>query len=330
MSRFVLHIRIWNVRALVTALILALPLLIAACSGGATPTNTASATNTPAGQSTSPTPTPTGTTASNASSVDIRVTDKPNPDVSAIVITASNFRVSQSSSASGPDDQSQWITVLPGQQTFDLLKVVGQEQSLGVGDLAPGTYNQIRMDVDQAVVTIGGQDVQATVPSSVLKIVRPFQVTEGQATILTFDFDASKSIVQTGAGVILKPTVKLLVRPGGEPFVPQPTDTPEPTVASTPAPTATPTPAPDQFVLDIVNPADTETITTSPTITIQGRTRVDAVVTVNDQFVTPDVNGNFSADVPLQEGPNDIEVVASIASGDELSKVLTVIYTPGG
>ena len=107
---------------------------------------------------------------------------------------------------------------------------------------------------------------------------------------------------------------------------PTATPTPVPTATPTPAPTATP--APEEFVLHIVEPVEAETLTTNPTLLVSGRTRVDAVVTVNDTFVDPDIDGRFSAEIPLDEGPNIIEVVASIATGEELSTVLVVIYEP--
>ena len=112
--------------------------------------------------------------------------------------------------------------------------------------------------------------------------------------------------------------------------VPTATPTPEPTATptATPVPTPTPTPAPDEFVLHIVEPVEAETLTTNPTLLVSGRTRVDAVVTVNDTFVDPDIDGLFSTEIPLDEGPNIIEVVASIATGEELSTVLVVIYEP--
>ncbi len=104
--------------------------------------------------------------------------------------------------------------------------------------------------------------------------------------------------------------------------------TPSPAPSLTASPTPTQTPAPDAFVLNIDSPQSSEVVTSSPQITVSGQTRADAVLTVNDQFVSPDANGRFSTVVSLQEGPNNIEVVASIASGDQLSKVLTVIYSP--
>ena len=131
------------------------------------------------------------------------------------------------------------------------------------------------------------------------------------------------------------PTATAAPAPTAEPTataVPTATPTPVPTATPmpTPAPTATPTPtpAPDEFVLHIVEPVEAETLTTNPTLLVSGRTRVDAVVTVNDTFVDPDIDGRFSAEIPLDEGPNIIEVVASIATGEELSTVLVVIYEP--
>ena len=267
--------------------------------------------------------------------VDFRVTDQANGEITAIVITATDIQVHAADAA---DDA--WRTVLEGEHQFDLLKVVSQEQSLGVGELAPGRYTQVRLTIQDVTITRGGEQVTAEVPSSVLRFVRPFDVVVGETTILTFDFDADRSVVTAGRRLILRPTVKLLVRKGNEAFVaeptatptPEPTATPTPTATPSPTPTATPTPTPtplpEEFVLHIVEPVEAETLTTNPTLFVSGRTRVDAVVTVNDTFVDPDIDGVFSAEIPLDEGPNIIEVVASIATGEELSTVLVVIYEP--
>jgi hypothetical protein len=61
---------------------------------------------------------------------------------------------------------------------------------------------------------------------------------------------------------------------------------------------------------------------------VVGRTRVDAVVTINDSLVEPDIDGEFSLDVPLYVGPNIIEVVASVASGEQMDLVIVAIYLP--
>ena len=115
---------------------------------------------------------------------------------------------------------------------------------------------------------------------------------------------------------------------------PQPANTPTPTAtpAPTPIPTATPTPAPsatgEEFFLHLESPNKPEIVVTLDTVTVAGRTRVDAVVTVNDAVVEPDLEGRFQQKVALEPGPNSIEVIASLASGEQQSIIVTVVYLP--
>ena len=112
----------------------------------------------------------------------------------------------------------------------------------------------------------------------------------------------------------------------------QPTATTAPPPTETPAPTAVPTPTPDaiqeDLFLQLVNPAETEVFVSEPTIEIVGRTRVDAVVTVNDTLLVPEIDGRFSLNVDLEIGTNIVEVVASVASGEQMDLVLVVVYLP--
>jgi hypothetical protein len=103
----------------------------------------------------------------------------------------------------------------------------------------------------------------------------------------------------------------------------------------TPTATATPTPTPlataeyaEGFFLHIEEPSNVESIIAESPITIVGRTRVDAVVSVGDVFAEVDEDGRFRVPVQLEEGPNIIEVVASVESGEELVEILVVIYSP--
>ena len=65
-----------------------------------------------------------------------------------------------------------------------------------------------------------------------------------------------------------------------------------------------------------------------PTVLVAGRTRVDAAVTVDDAFVDVNDEGIFEATVELEEGPNLIEVVASVGTGEEEAIVLIVSFEP--
>ena len=80
--------------------------------------------------------------------------------------------------------------------------------------------------------------------------------------------------------------------------------------------------------LQLISPPETEVFTDTGTLAVVGRTRVDAVVTINDTIVEPDIDGEFSLDVSLEEGPDIIEVVASVASGEQMDLVLVAIYLP--
>ncbi len=112
-------------------------------------------------------------------------------------------------------------------------------------------------------------------------------------------------------------------------LIPANTASPNPTSApTTETATATPVATEGDLFLQLINPPELEVFTETGTLTVVGRTRVDAVVTINDSIVEPDIDGEFSLDVPLEEGPNIIEVVASVDTGEQLDLVLVAIYLP--
>lgn len=110
------------------------------------------------------------------------------------------------------------------------------------------------------------------------------------------------------------------------------TPIPAPTPAPTEAPTVMPTPTPlateGEFFLQLVEPTEAEVFTDESSLKVIGRTRVDAVVTINDTLVEPSIDGVFSLDVGLEIGANIIEVVASVATGEQMDLVLVVVYLP--
>jgi hypothetical protein len=55
---------------------------------------------------------------------------------------------------------------------------------------------------------------------------------------------------------------------------------------------------------------------------------VGLVITINEDILLVDETGVFSATVPLEEGPNAIQIVASDAVGNEESLELIVTYEP--
>lgn len=114
------------------------------------------------------------------------------------------------------------------------------------------------------------------------------------------------------------------------PSVATPTLPPPTIILPSPAPTLavanTPTPS-SSFTMTIETPHDGETIRFAP-VQVIGQTSPGAVVSANDTVGIANAEGRFSLAVPLQEGPNVLEVVASNSSGEQVYAILTVLYQP--
>lgn len=107
---------------------------------------------------------------------------------------------------------SGWMTVSTAAKTYDLvqLKSTGAAQLLADVNLAPGVYDQVRLDISKVEVTASGTTKVAKLPSSTLKIIGQFTVVAGQSTTISLDFILDKSLHLTGTGLyILAPVVKL-------------------------------------------------------------------------------------------------------------------------
>ena len=194
---------------LVSAVVMVLAI---ACGGGesTTPTEQSSTVEVPtATEVPSEAPTATDVASDALGTLEVRVTDQPGAEVSAVVLTVQNIEVSTSDGA-----ESGWQTVLTGPFEFDLLQLDGVEEILGSAMLEVGRYQQIRLEIVSAQVTIPNGVRSAAVPSDKLRLVGGFEVVESETTIVTLDFDAQRSVVFVpGQGPQLKPVVKLLVRP---------------------------------------------------------------------------------------------------------------------
>jgi hypothetical protein len=133
--------------------------------------------------------------------------------------------------------------------------------------------------------------------------------------------------------------------------LPAPTDTPLPAINGSGIPTAlsvvitpppptiivpeipptlaaenTPTPA-SKLTITLETPRDGETIKTSSMLVV-GQTAPNAIVSANDVVGLAGDDGRFALVVPLQPGPNVLEVIASRTNGDQAFLILTVLYQP--
>lgn len=82
-----------------------------------------------------------------------------------------------------------------------------------------------------------------------------------------------------------------------------------------------------ELSLDIFGIGD-ETKVRGTSIIVAGRTRADAVLSINGVIIPMDAGGRFEVTVALNPGPNLIEVVASDLDGNQKSRVLVVIALP--
>ena len=103
---------------------------------------------------------------------------------------------------------------------------------------------------------------------------------------------------------------------------------------STPVVTGASQPAPvvvtgGPLTLTIISPAN-EAVVNVPQVDVLGQAPAQAVVTINDNVVVVGATGEFSTTVPLQDGPNEIEVLASDPEGNQASTRLIVTFEAPG
>jgi hypothetical protein len=70
--------------------------------------------------------------------------------------------------------------------------------------------------------------------------------------------------------------------------------------------------------------ADMQVIAASPLVLI-GQAIPDSVLTINENVILMDETGTFSIELPLEEGPNILEITASNTAGDQIEAVITIV-----
>ena len=108
---------------------------------------------------------------------------------------------------------SNWTTVSSTPKTYDLiaLKASGAQSLLADANLAPGTYDQMRLGISSVMVTDSNGTHSAKLPSGILAIKGQFSVIANSTTLINLDFLADKSLHVTGNGqYILAPVIHLV------------------------------------------------------------------------------------------------------------------------
>jgi len=136
----------------------------------------------------------------------LTLTDAPNGRIDHLYVTIAEVQVNRVGSAAGQ-------VVVAEPRTYDLLELQhGVEAVLGDVRLPEGRYTQIRLIVSNARVVIDGQERALTVPSGAqtgIKLQTQFEIRRDTVTSILLDFDAYRSLVETGNGsYILQPVIR--------------------------------------------------------------------------------------------------------------------------
>jgi major membrane immunogen (membrane-anchored lipoprotein) len=136
----------------------------------------------------------------------VKMVDAPASAYDSIIVTVKEVSVHNNVAGEG------WITLSSGTRSYDLLKLVnGTEVLIGDAKLSAGIYSQLRMTLaDSCFVYAGGVKLMLTVPSSEIKLNINAEIMANVTTTMVLDFDAGRSLVMTGAGLVMKPVIKVL------------------------------------------------------------------------------------------------------------------------
>jgi hypothetical protein len=134
----------------------------------------------------------------------LQITDAPpNLNITKALVNISNIEVHLIATG--------WYTVVEEAQLFDLIELKNVKKVLGNATLNVGRYTQIRLRIDDALVTIDGIEHNLKIPSNKIQLISPFSINENETTTLTIDFDVEKSVFSTGSGkYMMKPTIKII------------------------------------------------------------------------------------------------------------------------
>jgi hypothetical protein len=73
-----------------------------------------------------------------------------------------------------------------------------------------------------------------------------------------------------------------------------------------------------------------EAVVADPWVDVIGTAPADTVITLNEEIAVAGTDGMFYAHVPLEEGLNEIQCVASDLEGDETYFDIIIVYEPEG
>jgi len=122
-----------------------------------------------------------------------------------------------------------------------------------------------------------------------------------------------------------------LAAAGGAFYLYQSTKTiPEPSKKTLGINVPSPTPEKSNIFVTVDKPKDEEVVE-NKTVTITGKTAADAVIIIStplsEEVITPATNGDFSSSVTIDDGQNQIEVIAVAPNGEQAKTTRTITFS---
>jgi len=160
-----------------------------------------------------------GTGPSGSGTLRMMLKDGPFSDAKALLVTVSQVEVHRSDTPDGA-----WIKIV-GEKTCDLKRLETAQAALGAQPLDSGHYTQVRLAVTSAVVYFDhestgdacaaiapeGAKANVTIPSGEVKLIRGFDVPEGDTKTMLLDFDGDKSVhLLPSGGYMMSPVISVV------------------------------------------------------------------------------------------------------------------------
>jgi hypothetical protein len=148
-----------------------------------------------------------GGSASGTGTLAVRMSDAPDPTISALTLTISRVRANV---------DGQWIDIENDPATLNVLDLAQDDVQLGAATVPAGDVSQIRLYIASATVTDSTGTYDVEIPSAAqtgLKINVHAPVSANEVQTILLDFNVDKSLIKTGNGQYkLQPVIPAVVQ----------------------------------------------------------------------------------------------------------------------
>jgi len=119
--------------------------------------------------------------------------------VTGVMITIGKVEIHQENGA--------WIAASLQPRNYDLLSLKGVQRFLADVNVAPGSYDQVRLTIGGVDVVVNGQTTAAVLPSSTFTLTGKVSVDEKGMSYVLLDFLPEQSLHEAGTKVVFAPVV---------------------------------------------------------------------------------------------------------------------------